>query len=318
MPSPSLGLDLGGTNIKAVLLTADGTVVQRLAAPTPPGGGAEAVTAALAAVGSALAAGRTLSGVGVAVPGVVDAARGVVRFLPNVPGEWDGRPLAAELGAALGAPAALLNDVRAATYGELRFGAGRGCSHFVMIAVGTGIGGGLVVDGDLYLGAGGHAGEVGHQVLDLHGPRCGCGGWGCAEALASGPALGAAAARTVAQGMTTALRAACGGQIGRLTPHLVAEVAAAGDPVAQELLDQEAERLGVLAGNLTVLLNPQRVVVGGGVAQAGAPLLEGIRRTMAARIGWYLRYAPVEVVPAALGEEAGALGAAAWAGRGQA
>lgn len=309
-----LGLDLGGTEIKAALLDGAGGPAGQGRAATPRAGVAGVVTA-LGRLAETVAAGRELAGVGVAVPGVVEMDQGLVGFLPNVPGDWAGVPLAALLTEGLQAPCTLLNDGRAATYGELRLGAGRGCRHFVLMAVGTGIGGGVVVDGELLLGSGGHAGEVGHQVLELHGPRCACGGWGCAEALASGPALVAAARAAMAQGRPTALRAACAGDGGRITPSLVAEVAAAGDPLAGELLDSLAHRLGTAAGNLVLVLNPERVVIGGGLSLAGEPLLAGIRRTLGQRIGWYLRHAPVEVVAAQLGAAAGALGAAAWARR---
>ena len=308
-----VGLDLGGTLLKGVATEPGGAVLARASVPTPRAG-AESVLAEMAALARRLAVGRPLAALGVAVPGVVDVPGGRTLFLPNVPGPWEGRAVAAELGRALGAPCALLNDVRAATLAELRAGAGRGCRDFVLLAVGTGIGGGIVLGGRLHLGAGGHAGEVGHQTLDLHGPRCGCGNRGCAEALASGPALVAEAARAVLQGWETALRAACGGDISALTPRLIGEVAAAGDAVAREILERTASRLGTLAANLVVVLNPERVVIGGGLAQAGAPLLEGIRRALQERAGWYLRHAPAEVVAAELGEEAGALGAAAWGG----
>jgi glucokinase len=307
-----LGVDLGGTRIKAVALGDGGAVLARAQAPTPREG-ADAVLMAMAGLARHVAGGRTIRSVGVAVPGVVDMVGGRTLFLPNILGEWTGRPVAADLAAALSAPAALLNDARAAAYGELRVGAGRGCRDFILMAVGTGIGGGVVLGGRLHFGADGHAGEVGHQTIDMHGPRCGCGNRGCGEALASGPALVAAAARAVLQGWDTALRQACAGDVGRLTPRMVAEAAAAGDRAAGEVLGEVAERLGTLAANLVVVLNPRRVIIGGGLAQAGGALLNGVRQTLEGRAGWYLRHAPVEVVPAELGEEAGALGAAAWA-----
>ena len=311
-PQPcAVGLDLGGSRIKAVATSPAGAVLARAQAPTPRAG-ADAVLQAMIALAQRVSACRPIGSVGAALPGVVDMGGGAALFLPNVPGPWEGRPVGAELAAALGAPCAVINDVRAATVGELRAGAGRGVRHFVLIAVGTGIGGGIVVDGALHLGAGGHAGEVGHQSIEAHGPRCGCGNRGCGEALASGPALVAAAARAVLQGWPTQLRAACRGRISGLTPQLVARVAAAGDPVAGRLLAEMAERLGTLAANLVVVLNPQRVVIGGGLARAGAPLLAGVAATLEARAGWYLRHAPADVVAAELGEQAGALGAAAW------
>lgn len=312
-----VGLDLGGSRIKAVALSPDGAIGARAQAPTP-GTGVKAVLHGMGQLGHTVRGAERVDGVGVALPGVVDMETGQAHFLPNVPGDWAGVAVAGRLAVTLGAPVHLLNDGRAATFGEWCFGAGQGCGDFVLVAVGTGIGGGIVSGGRLLLGSGGHAGEVGHVALQPHGPRCGCGALGCAEAVASGPALVAAATRVVVQGLPTALRAGCGGDLGRLTPRLIAEVAAGGDPAAGELLADLAERLGTLAASLVVVLNPRRVVVGGGVALAGAPLLEGIRATLRARAGWYLAHAPTEVVPAALGEWAGALGAAAWARRGTA
>lgn len=307
-----LGLDLGGTFVKGRLIDADGRELANGSAPTPRTGPAD-VIAAMRDLGQRLVAGRRLRGVGVAVPGVIDLRRGEVKFLPNVPGEWEGRPAAHELGDALGAPAFLLNDARAATYGEWHFGAGRGCDHFVMVAVGTGIGGGIVADGKLLTGVDGLAGEVGHTALELHGPICTCGGWGCAEALVSGKTLSTAGRELAAAGEAPGLLRLAGDDPERITPALIARAAEEGDPGARQLMDEAGYRLGILIGNLVIVLNPARVIVGGGVAQAGAPLFAGIRKTLDARVGWFLRHTRVEIVAAELGEEAGALGAAAWA-----
>lgn len=311
-----LGLDLGGTNIKGIVVTADGRVVAQGSTPTPSGG-PDRVLEGLIRHGKALAEDRKLATVGIAFPGVVDASAGRVFFLPNVGGDWGGRPIASEVAAGLGAPTALLNDVRAATFGELHFGAGRDCRTFAMIAVGTGIGGGIVVDGELYLGARGHAGEVGHVALELRGPTCACTGWGCAEALAGTRALEDAARDAVREGRPTTLARIEERSPGGITPRAIAEAAAQDDAVASEILAEEAYRLGILASNLVVVLDPERIIVGGGIASAGDALLDGIRRTVEERVGWFTRYAPVEIVPAELGDRAGAFGAAAWGRRRQ-
>jgi glucokinase len=307
-----LGLDLGGTFVKGLVIDEHGRELANGSAATPRTGPADVIVA-MRDLGQRLVAGRRLRGVGVAVPGVIDLKRGEVKFLPNVPGEWEGRPAARELGDALGAPAFLLNDVRAATYGEWHFGAGRGCEHFVMVAVGTGIGGGIVADGKLVMGIDGLAGEVGHMALELHGPPCACGGWGCAEALVSGKALSGDGRQLAAAGGAPGLLQAAGGDPEKITPALIARAAEAGDPGAKRLMDEAGYRLGILIGNVVILLNPARVIVGGGIAQAGALLFDGIRQTLVDRVGWFLRHTSVEIVPAELGEEAGALGAAAWA-----
>jgi glucokinase len=307
-----LGLDLGGTFVKGLLLDPDGRELASGSTPTPKTGAGDVITA-MRDLGRRLAGDRALGGIGVAVPGVINVAKGEVRFLPNVPGDWEGRPAARELGEALGAPAFLLNDVRAATYGEMHFGAGRGVKDFVMVAVGTGIGGGIVADGKLLMGSDGLAGEVGHMALDLHGPACSCGGWGCAEALVSGRALSADGRALAEAGGSPGLVDAAGGDLATITPALIARVAERGDPGATRLMDEAARRLGILIGNVVILLNPARVIVGGGIALAGRPLFDGIERVLEARVGWFLRHTRVHVVPAELGDEAGALGAAAWA-----
>ncbi len=307
-----LGIDLGGTFIKGMAISATGQTLASGSRPTSRQG-VDAVVADMIALARSLGEGGPIAGIGVAVPGVLDMAAGEVLFLPNVAGDWRGRPAAHELSEALGAPAWLMNDVRAATFGEMHFGAGQGYDDFVMIAVGTGVGGGIVSGGRLLLGSAGHAGEVGHNALDAHGPDCSCGGWGCVEALASGKALSAQGRELVEAGGAPGLRALVEGDLTRITPATIARAAAMGDAGARSLMRDTGFRLGILIGNLALLLNPRRVIVGGGIAQAGAMLFDRIAECLEQRVGWYLRYAPIDVVPAALGEESGALGAAAWA-----
>ncbi|TAK23927.1 MAG: ROK family protein [Chloroflexota bacterium] len=307
-----VGIDLGGTFIKGLIMDESGQIVANGSMPTSRDG-VDAVMADMIALARELSVDRPVAGIGVAAPGVVDMAAGEVKFLPNVAGDWLGRPAARELGDAIGAPAWLMNDARAATFGEAHFGAGRGFADFVMVAVGTGIGGGIVADGRLLLGSAGHAGEVGHIALELHGPACSCSGWGCAEALVSGKALSADGRALMASGGSPGLAQATGGDPEKISPALIARVAETGDAGASELMREAGYRLGMLIGNLALLLNPRRVVLGGGIALAGRPLFDRVEETLQLRIGWYLRHAPIEVVPAALGDEAGALGAAAWA-----
>lgn len=308
-----VGLDFGGTSIKAVAIDDEGSILgsDRIATPTE---GAESVLEAIYQISRSVAKDALITGVGIAVPGVVDMNAGVVKFIPNVPGAWNDRPLAAELSDRLQVPCALLNDARAATYGELKYGAGRDCRNFALLTVGTGIGGGIVLNGDLFLGSTGNAGEVGHQIIDLHGPRCGCGGWGCGEVFASGSALAASAMRVITQGLGSAqaLRSACGGDVGKMTARLVLETAAQKDPLACQLVKEEGVRLAAVISNLIVVLNPERIIVGGGVSLAGDLLLDEVRNSLNDRIGRFLLCGPVDIVPAELGDNAGALGSAAW------
>ena len=257
-------------------------------APTEAERGPAHVLRRLAEVGAE--AGR-VDAVGVTVPGLFDPDRGTVRFLPNLPGPWKGQPVVEPLRKALRAPTAMINDARAFALAESRVGAARDVDTAVFVVIGTGIGGGIVVGGRLYLGIDGTAGELGHQTVLPEGPACGCGNSGCVEALASGPAIAAAA--------------------GRATAEDVVEAARSGDDAAARTLALAGTFLGVAIANAIVLLSPERVVVGGGVATAGELLLGPARAEIRRRV----HVSPVEriaIVPAELGVLAGAIGAAIW------
>jgi glucokinase len=255
---------------------------------------------------------KDVGGVGIGVPGVLDMDRGVTLFLPNLHGEWRGVPLRATIEQKVGLPVCLLNDVRSFTLAEKTFGAGRDVETIVGMAIGTGIGGGLVIDGKLYLGLQGTAGEVGHHIIDPYGPRCGCGSRGCLEAFASGPAITATALKAIAQGTTTRIAELVSYDLNDVTPKVIAEAAQDGDPVAQEIYQRVGFYIGIGVTNLITIISPEKVVIGGGVAQAGDLLFEPIRRTVRETA----KVAPVEkvaVVPADLGTDAGLIGAAVWA-----
>jgi glucokinase len=288
MSSRHLGLDLGGTNIKAALVERhDGKprVVATDACPTAAADGPEAVLERVSALGRGLGPADTA---GLALPGHFDAATGSGTLLPNLLGDWVGRPIGGPVGKGLGLPVALVNDVRALTLAELRLGAGRGARDLVCVALGTGVGGGVVIGGRLHLGLG-HAGEIGHTTVDPDGPLCGCGNRGCLDRMAGASAIAAAAGR-----------------------ETVAEAAAAardGDPVARAAFAQAGEYVGRALAGAVVLLWPERVVVGGGVADAGDALFEPLRAELRRRAC----VAPeIPVVRAELGTHAGAVGAALW------
>ena len=290
-----LGLDVGGTNCKLAVVAADGDRRDLLATSTIPTGAGDPadVLARLAAVATELvAASGPVAGAGVGVPGLFDEDSGRVVFLPNLPPAWTGHEVAGPLGWRLGVPVTLLNDARAFTLAESRMGAAAGCPTVVCLTLGTGVGGGVVVDGRLRFGPHGRAGELGHQVIEAGGPPCGCGNRGCVEAFAAGAALCRLG--------------------GRATPEAVFAAAAAGDERAAAAVRSVVGRLAVGIANLVTVLWPERVVVGGGVAAAGEGLFGPLRAAVAAS-------APLvdpdayEIVPAALGPAAGAIGAALWA-----
>ena len=157
---------------------------------------------------------------------------------------------------------------------------GRGVDTLAVFAIGTGIGGGLVINGTLHLGIGGTGGELGHQIIDFNGPRCGCGNHGCLEAFASGPAIAAMGMKAVAQGLTTQISELCANDLNRITPKLIAQAALAGDEVAKEIYEKAGYYLGIAAANMCATIGPRRIIIAGGVAQAGELLLDPIRRTV--------------------------------------
>ncbi|MGE5248907.1 MAG: ROK family protein [Bacteroidota bacterium] len=313
-----IGCDLGGTNLRAAVIDVEtGAVLHHLSVPTLAREGHDAVMQRMAdlflqVIESAGLTKEDIGGIGIGVPGVLDLEKGETLFLPNLPGTWPHIPLRDTIRRLTGLPTALLNDVRAITNGEWRFGAGRGLDTVAVFAIGTGIGGGLVINGQLHLGIGGTGGELGHMMIDYNGPKCGCGNYGCLEAFASGPAIAAMGMKAVAQGMTTRIADLCEYDINRITPELIAAAARSGDGVAREIYEQAGLYIGIAAANVCVALGPRRIIIGGGVARAGDLLLEPIRRTVQERVR-VMPVAQVEVVPSELGDDAGVIGVALWA-----
>ncbi|MGI8550577.1 MAG: ROK family protein [Dehalococcoidia bacterium] len=220
-----------------------------------------------------------LNGLGVAAPGPVDWQTGHVLEPPNLPG-WGDVPLGSILSEQLGLPVVLENDANAAALGEYVSGAGRGAKALIYITISTGIGGGLVFDGRLYRGVSGAAGEVGHMIIRPEGPLCGCGRHGCLEALSSGSAIGREGATALANGRAPLLRRQIDDSGQPVSALLVARAAGEGDEDAQQILHEAGVSLGIGLGNLVNLLNPDRIVIGGGAAHIGAPLLEPAEAVM--------------------------------------
>jgi glucokinase len=313
-----VGIDLGGTNIKAAVVnTENGELSGARSAPTQAREGHEAVIAGMAklvseGIAESGADKSAIGGIGIGVPGLLDLERGVTLFLPNLPGQWRQVPVCASLSKLTGLQVALLNDARSMTFGEWKFGAGRGVDTIACYTLGTGIGGGLVINGQLHLGIGGAAGELGHVSVDFNGPKCGCGSYGCIEAYASGPAIAALGMKAVAQGLTTRIAELAGNDLNRITPELICQAALEGDAIAQEIYEQAGLVIGVGIANVVTAITPRRVIIGGGVMQAGDVLLEPIRRTVRAR-AVLADLDQVEILPAQLGNQAGLMGAAVWA-----
>ena len=284
-----IGCDLGGTNLRAAIVDVEtGAVLHHMSIPTLAREGHDAVMKRMAdlflqVIRSAGMKKDDIGGVGIGVPGVLDLEKGEVLFLPNLFGTWPHVSLQATVEKLTGLPAALLNDVRSSTNGEWRFGAGRGVDTVAVFAIGTGIGGGLVINGQLHLGIGGTAGELGHLTIDFNGPKCGCGNYGCLEAYASGPAIAAMGMKAVSQGLTTSIGGLCEYDLNRITPALITKAAQAGDEIAKDIYEKVGFYLGVAAANVCVAIGPRRVIICGGVAQAGELLLDPIRRSLKER-----------------------------------
>lgn len=310
------GVDLGGTNIKAVIACSSGEILAESNTPTLAHEGPQKVLDRIAAIVEELArqAGHPPQAVGMGCPGLVDVEKGFTRFFPNLPTQWRDVPVAAVLGQKLGCPVRLLNDVRCATLGEQSFGQGRDVATMVFFAVGTGIGGGVIVDGKLRLGPLGAAGELGHQTVLPDGPLCGCGNHGCLEALASATAIAAEGLRLMRGGMASALFQRIQGDANQITPRVMAEVADQ-DPAVRDVLVRAARWLGIGVANAVTILHPELVVLGGGVAEMGDLLLDEVRAVVRKRVGMFPTD-DVRMERSQLGEQAGVLGAIAWAAKG--
>jgi glucokinase len=291
--SRHLGLDLGGTNIKWVVVereAGDWRVLDRDQVGTPTASGPDAVVPRLAEVG-AEAIGRSpgVATVGIGVPGLYDPATGRTRFLVNFPGPWAGRPVAGPVGQALGLPAFLINDARAFGLAELRLGAGRGASSMVGLTLGTGVGGVIAIGGQVHQGHDGTAGEIGHQTIEPDRPWCGCGNRGCLEAFARADQIAAAC--------------------GTATVEEAVTLARAGDPRASDGIAQVGRYLGIGIANMITVISPDRIVIGGGVAAAADLLLDPIGVELRRRVHT-TSLDDVAIVTAELGTWAGAIGAA--------
>lgn len=289
----AIGIDLGGTKINGGLVTQTGSIRTTVRRPTPVQEGASGVLQAMKNMVAELlnqAGDLQVMGIGLGVPGVLDRRAGTVILSPNL--AWHNVPVT-EAFREFGLPVDMDNDVRCHTLGELHFGAARGFRDFLLITLGTGIGAGIVVNGQLYRGGSGMAGEIGHIPLRPGGPLCGCGKRGCFEALASGKSIGR---RAQEAGIADSARS-------------LFEKAASGNQAAKDLVEQVVYDLALGISTYINLMNPKRVIVGGGVSMAGDLLFEPLRRFVEQEVMPGIR-GTYDIVPAKFGTEAGVVGAA--------
>ncbi len=316
MDNLTLGIDIGGTKVAGGLMTASGRLRDPLVVPTRAEDGVEIsflqVTRIIERLIRRAGGKQNVQGIGISSPGALDAETGKVINAPNLPG-WETLRLGAEVERMFGLPTRVENDANLAGLAEVLFGAARGYKNVFYVTVSTGIGTGIIIDGKVYHGNKGVAGEGGHVSIDYRSPyRCTCGTLGCIEVLASGPGMARRARVRLEQegAVPSLLREITEGNLRLITPEMVAEAAQKGDPIAKDVLDETGFFLGVWLGGMVSLLDPAAIVIGGGVARIGKPLFSKIRHTL-------LRYtinppiaAEIPLLPAKLQENVGIFGAA--------
>ncbi len=313
---PVLAIDLGGTKIIAAIISDEGQIIAKEYCHTLADEGVQPVIDRIFSTVDSLFSLKNidpsqLHSISLAAAGVIDSEKGLITLSPNLPG-WHDVPLRDIVKRKYGANTLLVNDASAAALGEHQFGAGKGVNNLIYLTVSTGIGGGIIIDGKLYLGSSGGAGEIGHMTIDVDGPRCNCGDTGCLETLASGTAVAEEAVRRIKQGEGSSLTEIMKGEIENITAEKVSVAAQEGDSLASEVISQAATYLGIGMVNLVNIFNPEMIIIGGGMAKMGDLLLEPARRVVRER-AFQLSARLVRIVPAQLGDTAGVLGAAVFA-----
>jgi glucokinase len=311
MPAnPILGIDLGGTKIAAVLLKKNGGVIWRKKIATAASDGFEAVLRQLTEIAAEARTIAPFTRIGLALPGPLDLKKGVVLDAPNL--SWRDQPVTAPLAKLTGVPVFIENDANAAAWGELKHGAGRGFSNFIYITVGTGIGAGIITNRMIVHGRDGGAGELGHVNVKEDGPPCNCGRSGCLEALASGTAIARIMQERLQEGAPSLALKLAGGNIAAVTAETVGKAATAGDLLAQEIISTAMRHLGIALANLVQILNPELIIIGGGLAKLEKLLFDPVQAAM--KRNCYPSFSKsLRIIPPELGEWAGAAGAAAIA-----
>lgn len=316
-PAFLIGVDVGGTKIAASVVDFKGSVLQSARRPTDIRTPQATLDCIVGTIQDVIRESRInrqdILGVGLGIPGLVDPERGIGVAAVNL--GWENVPVKAELESRLGIPCEIENDVKAATYGEARFGSGRGLKNLIFLSIGTGIAAGVFLEGKLYRGQNGLAGEIGHASIDRNGPRCKCGGRGCLEALAAGPAIAARAEEMIKAGRKSILLDSIHTEGPILTSEIVFEAAEQGDAVALETVDEVTASLAFGIQLLGLAYDPDILVLGGGVAQRGNIFINPIRRHLEVQAAdsWVFRkiYKPEFVQLSRLGKDIGVLGAAA-------
>lgn len=305
-----IGIDLGGTKITGIVVNSQGDSLAQTTVPTGKEAGEQGILQTIidvinVVIVAANVAQDDIVAIGLGAPGSLDTRAGTINFAANLP--FTNFNIVTPLRDIFNIPVYIDNDANVATIGEYLFGAGKGAEQMVFITVSTGIGAGAIINGKIYRGSTGNALEVGHTTVQPDGPRCNCGNYGCAEVLASGTAIGKVAQEIVRKGEMTTL-----GNYAMPTAYEVFQEAAKGDRVAENILNTALTYLGICVANTIMNFDPEKVVIGGGVSQGGARVFEGINKVVKERCLKAMSE-KIQIVPAYLGVNAGAIGAAALA-----
>ena len=311
-----LGIDIGGSKILTAVFDSQGEILSSDESTTHAIKGSEAVIQSILdsahrALEQAKVAVSELTAIGIGAPGISNPETGILFTSPNLPG-WHNIPLKDILQERLGKKTFLINDANAAALGEFYFGAARGTRNFIYITLSTGIGGGIIIDGNIYSGAIGAAGEVGHMTIDDEGPICKCGNRGCWETLASGTALAREAKLRIKEGVRTSILEYADGDVEKVTAQVIHSAAEQGDNLAKELIARTGYYVGVGLANLINIFNPELIIIGGGLSNIGDMLLQPALKTAGER-AYKETFQAVRFASAELGRNSGVIGAAVFA-----
>ena len=311
-----LGIDIGGSKILTAVFDSQGEILSSDESTTHAIKGSEAVIQSILdsahrALEQAKVAVSELTAIGIGAPGISNPETGILFTSPNLPG-WHNIPLKDILQERLGKKTFLINDANAAALGEFYFGAARGTRNFIYITLSTGIGGGIIIDGKIYSGAIGAAGEVGHMTIDDNGPIWNCGNRGCWETLASGTALAREAKLRIKEGVRTSILEYADGDVEKVTAQVIHSAAEQGDNLAKELIARTGYYVGVGLANLINIFNPELIIIGGGLSNIGDMLLQPALKTAGER-AYKEAFQAVRFASAELGRNSGVIGAAVFA-----
>ena len=298
-PLPAVGVDLGGTKLAVGIVDEAGRILKKHLEPTNPEEGSQAILTRISKGIEQVWQGD-IKGIGIGCPGTVDASRGEVIFAPNL--GWRGVSVGPFIQGEFKLPVVVDNDANAAAVGELKVGGGQGCRNMIYLTVSTGIGAGIIIDGEIYRGFTFRAGEVGHMVLAPDGPLCSCGNRGCLEAFASGTSIARMAMEAINRGLPTSMR-------GEVDARMVAASAREGDQLAKEILTSAFRYLSMGIGNLLNIFDPELIIIGGGLSAMGDQLLQPVREGVV-HYAWLREKAKERVVLSKLGQDIGLIGAA--------